>query len=428
MLAWAVVYYLGQAAKDVCRLPRPAFAKKLNAAGLTAAMRALPSAAKLVDNADGTWDGSAAGGSRAGVICLEAHYAAEFGMPSTHAANSVVLPWAVVMWSLSSGRCATPPAVLYAAASFYTASSTISRLYFGVHSVADIVAGLAMGAGVLAVDLLLGGAADAWLLSAGTDAAILVPCVAGALIALYPHSGPWKSTPGDTALVVGATAGVLASAALDAPRQLALSVPASTFGHWRAAASAASPAQLGAAAGRLLARLLLGWAACLLCRFILKPLAMGVFGALVEVSWGKAEAPEEDVAAGSRVGDTPAHLLGVRGGRLAAQHAGDASPAGISPLDSPNGGGDSALRRRGGASAGAAATSGAGAAAAEPIIDVAALRIKAPPPSAPSPRLVALPREQRYSVELPTKLLVYSSLGVTAILIVPRLYAAIGLS
>jgi hypothetical protein len=56
-----------------------------------------------------------------------------------------------------------------------------------------------------------------------------------------------------------------------------------------------------------------------------------VFGALVEVSWGKAEAPEEDVAAGSRVGDTPAHLLGVRGGRLAAQHAGDASPAGFSP-------------------------------------------------------------------------------------------------
>ncbi len=448
MAVWAVIYYVGQALKDVLALPRPHAARRYDAAALCdvgccgsrcgrAAPAATPRGAPRPATArDGTWDG--------GVICLEAHYAAEYGMPSTHAMNSLGLPWAVFAWAARSGRFVGSLPALGAAAAAYTALCTTSRLYMGVHSHADLVVGLALGGAILAADLALGAAFDAWLLAPGSGAAALVPLAIAAAIAAYPKPRAWKTTPGDTAIVLGATAGVLASAAYDAPAQLRAAAPDALF------TMGASPARLALA----LPRLAVGWGACFLARAIVKPLALALFTAAAEAALGPAFAPASEVAAGSRVGDTPAHIFGAGGGGGGSSGGGgggarDASDAHFSGAR----GGDDGLRHRAAAAgrgAGASAASGSdastdaggggdagagagagGAAAAAP----GALRIKAPPPSV-SPRdaspgggeLVPLPPAQRYAVELPTKLVVYASLGVTAMLIVPPLHAALGLS
>lgn len=99
---WMFIQYFGQVIKDLLELPRPARAGVIDAAGLAAAWRfSRPSkkgARALSDNADGTW------GDAHGVMVLEPFYAAEYGMPSTHAMNAVGLPWATFAHAALSGR------------------------------------------------------------------------------------------------------------------------------------------------------------------------------------------------------------------------------------------------------------------------------------------------------------------------------------
>ena len=454
MLCWGFLYYLGQASKDLCRLPRPAFARKLNAANLTGAWRSTATKKTLItDNADGTWNGSASGQSAAGVICLEAHYAAEYGMPSTHAVNSLGLPWAVVLWSVRSGRCQAPLSLLCALATFYTTSSTLSRLYFGVHSHFDLLVGLAIGVTLLAIDAVIGVAIDLWILAAGQTAAVLIPTITAFLLAVYPKDKNWKSTPGDTALVVGATTGVLASAALDAQRMFAAAAPTQIFGALPLDGHAAL-----VAFAAMSTRLILGWSVCLLTRAVTKPIAFYIFSEMAQIFFGALETTEADIAAGSRVLDTPAHLFGLKKGKNNNNSASSGRLQGGGGSNSPENSpiqhteSKAVVRRRGGVSGGggggaivdtaaniAAAASNSGINEAEEVEEVesggvggsaststtsSGLRIKAPPTS---PRVVQLPNELRYAVELPTKLFVYASVGVTAFLIVPRIFESLGL-
>ena len=498
MLCWSFLYFVGQATKDLCRLPRPAFARKVNAAGFAAACRrpkprttaiAAPMATTtsssslkfaaaainlpppLSDNADGTWNGSGSGLSSSGVICLEEHYSAEFGMPSTHAANSLGLPWAVVLWSARSGRCAASIPVLCVLAAFYTASSTVSRLYFGVHSHFDVIIGLCIGIAALAADLIVGAAVDAWILSTGHTAALVIPIFTAVLIAFYPKNRHWKSTPGDTALVMGATAGVLSSAALDAQRMIDAATPSPA--HTRVFGT--TPPTMHAALltfATMGARTFAGWSVCLLVRALLKPIAVKVFSEIVQVLLGTIDTSEEEIAASSREGDTPVHLMGfimnvTSTGRLNGD--GDAAPGknsnflNSSPLSAElgvrrrgagyyfqaesGGGGEpikintsatnAAAAVAGGVTKSASASSASSRAAAASASSSAetghaagiggasdGLRIKAPPPS---PKVVKLPNKLRYAVELPTKLFVYAAVGITATILVPRLHEAMGL-
>ena len=431
MLCWCFLYFFGQALKDLLALPRPPAVIRLDRARITDAW---PCCAWRRGGGGGGGGGgglqlppaaAAAAVAAGGVVSLEQHYAVEYGMPSTHAMNSLGLPWSAVCWVARSGRFSGSLFPLQAFAAFYTVASTASRPYMGVHSPADVVVGLALGAAIFAASQAWFEAVDVWLMA--TPGAWAAAAAAGAaLMALYPRpAGKWKSTPGDTTLVVGSTAGVHMGCALRA--QL--------FGRGGGAAQPAFglPQLLSAGA---VGRLAVGVALMLAVRAVLKPLCMWVLQGALGPRWGNAA----DVENNAREGDTPARLLsgavagGAGGGRPGAQPA--PSPPGCrgggGGAPSPARMSEEGMRLRGAAS-GRPAEAGGGAA------DGAAggLRIKLPPqpqsspegsPPPPAEGLVLVPPDQRYDVELPTKFVVYTAMGVAAAYIAPVVHHHLGLA
>ena len=87
IVLWAVLMYVGQVAKDLLRLPRPASPR---------------------------------------VARLEVHYSAEYGMPSTHAAAAASVPWYLAI--TISDRIDTPAAVLAAVCVAWFLATCMSRL------------------------------------------------------------------------------------------------------------------------------------------------------------------------------------------------------------------------------------------------------------------------------------------------------------
>ena len=64
----------------------------------------------------------------------------QYGFPSTHSAHALVLSWVLAReFELTSGTAGT-------AVALHTAHVCLSRLYLGVHSLADVVGGLCVGA------------------------------------------------------------------------------------------------------------------------------------------------------------------------------------------------------------------------------------------------------------------------------------------
>lgn len=170
ILLWCGVYYVGQALKDVLRLPRPP---------------------------DGV----------GGVRRLEAHYEAEYGAPSTHAMCAFSLPWFVV-W-LCTGRWEIPVQswAPWIGAAAWCITMTLSRLYMGVHSTVDIIMGAALGLAHLAVSLAFGRYIDLLQLQMPWTP-FVVPLFTIALSAMYPRPSKWVNSPGDTILILGVATGV----------------------------------------------------------------------------------------------------------------------------------------------------------------------------------------------------------------------------
>ena len=470
MVCWAAIYYIGQVLKDALRLPRPPVSVKLSQAHVCAACPARCGGAWCGGRRAGAAAPAAAAAATApapapakGVVCLETHYAAEYGMPSTHAMCSVGLPWALVAWTVRSGRFQGDLSPLVAFAGFYTFATTLSRPYMGVHSPADVIVGLLLGAGILAADLAVGSAVDAWVLRSPL-APLALPALLAALMLAYPRPRPWKSSPGDTVLVVASTCGVLLAAAVDSQAKAAGA--AGAFG----LPSLLLPGAWGDAAlvGRALARAAVTAAACAGTRAALKPLCVALLSALLGPAYGNAE----DISAGARVGDTPMHLLKGTGveppspagfGRSSSTQwggsSGSASPSGASssrssgsgegawegPLgvhkrhsasassasSSSSAGEASAAAGSGGSGGGAAADDAAGAAAAGSEGAAAAPPLAQPHRTqqgepllirAPADK-VLVPPEQRYAIEIPTKMVVYGAIGFVIMYVVPRLFA-----
>jgi membrane-associated phospholipid phosphatase len=432
MLCWCFLYFFGQALKDLLALPRPPAAVRLDRARATDAWPCCAWRRRRDGSASdaGAHRGlqlppaaAAAAVAAGGVVSLEQHYAVEYGMPSTHAMNSLGLPWSLVRWAARSGRFTGSPAPLMAFAAFYTLASTASRPYMGVHSPADIAVGLLLGAAIFTASQLWFERLDVWLMT--TPGAWAVALAGGAvLVAAYPRpAGKWKSTPGDTTLVVASTAGVHMGCALRAQFEPARRAP--HFG---------LPAPTLAAA----ARITVGLALCLLARALLKPMCAWLLQGLLGPRWGNAA----DVESNAREGDTPARLISgaVAGGRPAAAGAGGApSPAGFpegASSSARRGGGERDEARLRGAAGGAARASEGdyGGAAAPPVQGGGGgLRIKLPPQPESSPEgspapLVLVPPDQRYDVELPTKFIVYGTLGFIAAWVAPAAHAWLGLA
>ena len=156
-LLWGCVYASGQSVKDLLELPRP------------------PSPP---------------------VARLESHYETEYGFPSTHAMIALVLPWyALVVWAQLGYDTNWTLGVV--AATVWTVSITLSRLYVGVHSVCDLVGGLALGGLVLAFGWAFGASIDEFVIHslASPPAALLVSY---SVIYLYPAPASWVSIPHST--------------------------------------------------------------------------------------------------------------------------------------------------------------------------------------------------------------------------------------
>jgi hypothetical protein len=436
MLCWCFLYFFGQALKDLLRLPRPPAVLRVDRAratdawpccawrrsGIGGAAPSPPAGLTLPPAA------AAAAVAAGGVVSLEQHYAAEYGMPSTHAMNSLGLPWSVVCWVARSGRFVGPTLPLRAFAAFYTVASTASRPYMGVHSPADIFVGLALGAIILGASQLWLEAFDVWLMrSPGAWAAVLAG--GAALVALYPRPpGKWKSTPGDTTLVIAATTGVHLGCVLRAAGARA--------------AGAAAPPNFGLPGASLagVARVAVGLTLMLLTRAVLKPACMWLLQGALGPRWGNAA----DVESNAREGDTPARLLAgaVAGGGGGGGARPPSSPAGFregasSSFSATAGraGAEEGVRLRGGASARVGEDApGSGDAPG-------ALRIKLPlqPESSPesdgggaaaaiAPALVLVPPDQRYDVELPTKFIVYGTMGFVASWLTNLVHAWLGIA
>ncbi|CAN0235448.1 unnamed protein product [Ectocarpus sp. 12 AP-2014] len=195
---WASTYYTGQAAKEVFRLPRPP----------------------------------------APVVRLEHRYSAEYGLPSTHTMGSLIPLFLVACHSrrgsgsgssgcdgndcsLLEGGAAdvvgessypTAGVLLWACLAWSSAIAT-SRLYMGVHSIPDVLAGYLLGGFLLTFWLASGDAVDAFIVGNPMAWLVVLGGAGGAILA-YPCPKRWTNSFGDTVIIVATAAGFLEACCL----------------------------------------------------------------------------------------------------------------------------------------------------------------------------------------------------------------------
>lgn len=167
ILLWVTVMYVGQALKDVIRWPRPASPP---------------------------------------VVSLEPEYAMEYGMPSTHAMVGIALPFSMVIFT--HNRYIYPLWIGVVSATLWCLLVCGSRLYLGMHSVLDIIAGLVLSSILMVVLVPLIDLVAQWHLTSPYSpfATILVIT---AMSLFYPKSDRWSPARGDTSVIMGAGSGIL---------------------------------------------------------------------------------------------------------------------------------------------------------------------------------------------------------------------------
>eukprot|EP00904_Undaria_pinnatifida_P008663 jgi/Undpi1/4927/HiC_scaffold_19.g08279.m1 len=137
-----------------------------------------------------------------------------YGLPSTHTMGSLIPLFLVMSHHYRHGmedvaeeiQEGSPLLLLSSLA--WSAVIAISRLYMGVHSIPDIVAGYILGGGLLAFWLNFGNTADAFIVE-NSRSWLAVLAGASALILAYPRPERWTNSYGDTALIVSTAAGFL---------------------------------------------------------------------------------------------------------------------------------------------------------------------------------------------------------------------------
>ena len=167
ILSWCATFYLGHALKDLCRLPRPF----------------------SVDRR---------------VACLEDHFSAEFGLPSTHAQAVCAIPLTVL---LSQPLPNLAGWILFAFV--YASLVCFSRVYLGVHSLLDVLAGALLGLVTCCVVILAGPSLlGAFYSLSPLVAAPMVLAVHLALVLIYPALPGLSTTYRDTCAILGVSLGV----------------------------------------------------------------------------------------------------------------------------------------------------------------------------------------------------------------------------
>jgi len=126
-------------------------------------------------------------------------------MPSTHAMGSFTLPFYILITTRITYTVAFAALCIFCAV--WCASISLSRLYAGVHCLADIIGGLIIGVVCLTVGVLYDDVVEAVITRHPSALSLIV--VTGLLILIaYPTTQHWTNAKGDTAIIIGVTAGV----------------------------------------------------------------------------------------------------------------------------------------------------------------------------------------------------------------------------
>ncbi|GLV32340.1 hypothetical protein CBL_00949 [Carabus blaptoides fortunei] len=165
VLVWTIVMYIGQGIKDIVRWPRPG----------------------------------------PPVVRLQSKWALEYGMPSTHAMVAVSIPFSVLLYTMDRYQYNTSVGIVCAV--LWCSVVCMSRLYLGMHTVLDIIVGLALAILLMIPLVPLVDKLDNYLLTNSLSPIILL--VASILmIVYYPSSDKWTPTRGDTTMVVSVCVGL----------------------------------------------------------------------------------------------------------------------------------------------------------------------------------------------------------------------------
>ncbi|KAL6069458.1 Sphingosine-1-phosphate phosphatase 1 [Balamuthia mandrillaris] len=172
MLLWIFVYYVGQALKDLLKLPRPPS----------------PPVLKFSYQVN--------------------KYENEYGLPSTHTMGSASLSFYLVAITYQDWGFDYALPIGLTLATLWTAMVSLSRLYMGAHFVEDIIAGLILSGVLTSAFLSFDDQLEEWL-AQSSNVPIVLPIVAFVLLILYPRTKVWSGSFGDTTIIVGVSYGSL---------------------------------------------------------------------------------------------------------------------------------------------------------------------------------------------------------------------------
>lgn len=445
---WVSSYFFVHVVKDTLCLPRPpafrpcaAHRKRLEDATAqvrgakqetTAAKREVPHFESVLVEAD------ACSACVKGVVKLEHLYAWEFGFPSSHTHNAFSMP--LLIAALTWPRFDGPHIVLAALAAFWVTCGTLCRLYLGVHSVPDVIGGALWGLFMLGVHLVWGSTLDSMILHSPPLVTALVGFAAMAVaMALYPKPRfpAWVATPGDTTIICAVAVGVATAVSLGSHAHIASS--------GRTISMADSPAAVGLA----VLRVALGFAFLLTLRAAGKAVCGAVLPPIMPQRWADADDGSVRLPGHTPSGDSSsAPAVTAEDVKPASSPRGEDPSA--SPLASPRsstapaaaasgvllGHSSASARSRKGVSSEPSSSPASGDPAASPSSTDSGFgssdTASSSPASgegtaAPARARVLIPPQRNYWVELPTKMVVYSSIGFAAVYVVPRLFQALGL-
>ncbi|XP_047466745.1 sphingosine-1-phosphate phosphatase 1 [Mugil cephalus] len=166
IMVWVWVMYLGQCTKDVIGWSRPASPP---------------------------------------VVKVEVFYNSEYSMPSTHAMSGTAIPFSLFL--MTYGRWEYPPTLGFSLALCWCLLVCSSRIYMGMHSVLDVIAGFLYSVLILlfflpALDLI-----DGFNLTCRYAPLIIISLHLG--LGLFSFTlDTWSTSRGDTAQILGTGAGV----------------------------------------------------------------------------------------------------------------------------------------------------------------------------------------------------------------------------
>lgn len=167
VVIWMITMYIGQAMKDILKVPRPSVPP---------------------------------------VVRLDTKWVLEYGLPSTHAMVGVTMPFSIFAFSVT--RYQLDWSCCLAFAFMWCTIVCLSRLYLGMHSVMDIVCGVILAVVLMALILPWMDTLDHLALSHPASPLLSI-ILTVAMVVWYPTTDKWTPARGDTTVIVGVGCGTL---------------------------------------------------------------------------------------------------------------------------------------------------------------------------------------------------------------------------